>query len=237
MKTVFERTRPKAASRRCRVGKALVAACALLLALLAVLSAILTGGGKTSPGSEGTTDGATFGVIAALEGEAGMATGAEGNADSDGGDAGDDAAPPDEGVQAGAPGAEAGPVVNSEPPSPLADSASESPPAPSEGESAEAGESHEGSKNWVEDVERVWVVDKAAWTEMIPIYETVERSICNICGADITGDTSAHSKQHMLAGEGSGYHSEVIRVQTETRFVDHPEEGHWEIVSTGGHWE
>lgn len=90
---------------------------------------------------------------------------------------------------------------------------------------------------WVEETERVWVVDKAAWTEVIPLYETEERSICNICGADITGSTSAHNKQHMLAGEGSGYHSETVRVQTGTQVIDHPEEGHWEVVSTGGHWE
>lgn len=81
------------------------------------------------------------------------------------------------------------------------------------------------------------MVDKAAWTEVIPLYETEERSICNICGADITGSTSAHNKQHMLAGEGSGYHSETVRVQTGTQVIDHPEEGHWEVVSTGGHWE
>lgn len=83
-------------------------------------------------------------------------------------------------------------------------------------------------KTWVEDTEKVWIVDKAAWTETIPIYENVERSICNICGADITGSTSAHNKQHMLAGEGSGYHSEVQQVKTGEETIEHPEEGHWE---------
>lgn len=85
-------------------------------------------------------------------------------------------------------------------------------------------------KTWIEDTERIWVVDRAAWTETIPVFESVERSICNICGADITGNTSVHNKQHMLNGEGSGYHSKVIQVQTGTKTVDHPEEGHWEIT-------
>lgn len=83
-------------------------------------------------------------------------------------------------------------------------------------------------KTWVEDAEKVWVVDKEAWTEVIPVYENVEKSICNICGADITGNTSAHNKQHMLAGEGSGYHGEIQRIKVGERVIDHPEEGHWE---------
>lgn len=95
----------------------------------------------------------------------------------------------------------------------------------------------DSQKTWVEEIERIWVVDKAAWVETIPIYESLERSICNICGADITGNTSAHNKQHMLNGEGSGYHSEIQRVQTGERSIEHPEEGHWENAVIGGHWE
>ena len=41
-----------------------------------------------------------------------------------------------------------------------------------------------------------------------------ERSICNVCGADVTGNTVAHAKQHALAGEGGGDHSEWISVPT-----------------------
>ena len=92
-------------------------------------------------------------------------------------------------------------------------------------------------KTWVEDTERVWVVDREAWTESIPVYSTVEVSICNICGTDITGNTSAHAKEHMKAGEGSGHHSEVRHEITGYNNVRHPEEGHWEINITGGHWE
>lgn len=92
-------------------------------------------------------------------------------------------------------------------------------------------------KTWVEETERVWVVDKEAWTESVPVYGTVEVSICNICGTDITGSTSAHAKEHMKAGEGSGHHSEVRREITGYNTVSHKEEGHWETKIVGGHWE
>lgn len=92
-------------------------------------------------------------------------------------------------------------------------------------------------KKWVEDTERVWVVDREAWTESVPIYSTVEVSICNICGTDITGNTSAHAKEHMKAGEGSGHHSEIRQIVTGYNTVSHKEEGHWETKVVGGHWE
>lgn len=84
---------------------------------------------------------------------------------------------------------------------------------------------------------QVYVVDKAAWTETVeePVYETVERSICNGCGADITGNEGAHMKENMLAGNTAcgGYHSEVKQVQTgtDTYTINHPEEGHYETES------
>ena len=102
---------------------------------------------------------------------------------------------------------------------------------------AQGSSSQTPQKKWVEDTESVWIVDTAAWTEEIPIYSTSERSICNICGADITGNTTAHSKAHMLAGEGSGYHSEVTQMITGYNTIQHPEVGHWETRVTGGHWE
>lgn len=74
----------------------------------------------------------------------------------------------------------------------------------------------------------VYVVDKKAWTETIAVYEDVERSICNVCKADITGNTTEHGKAHMLAGEGGGYHSEWKTVQTGTETIKHPEQGHYE---------
>ena len=92
-------------------------------------------------------------------------------------------------------------------------------------------------KTWVEETERVWVIDREAWTESVPTYSTVEVSICNICGTDITGNTSAHAKEHMKAGEGSGHHSEVRREITGYETVGHKEKGHWETRVVGGHWE
>lgn len=92
-------------------------------------------------------------------------------------------------------------------------------------------------KTWVEDTERVWIIDKEAWTESVPVYGTVEVSICNICRTDITGNTSAHAKAHMKAGEGSGHHSETRQKITGYESVRHKEEGHWETRTIGGHWE
>lgn len=102
---------------------------------------------------------------------------------------------------------------------------------------AESNSPGESQKTWIEDTERIWVVDRAAWVETVPVYENVEKSICNICGADITGNTSAHGKQHMLAGEGSGYHSEIQQEKTGEKTVAHSEKGHWETITVGGHWE
>ena len=68
--------------------------------------------------------------------------------------------------------------------------------------------------------ENVMVADK--WIEYKPIYEYQERSICNVCGADITGNTTAHSKQHALAGEGGGWHSEVWEIEVGKETIEHP---------------
>lgn len=92
-------------------------------------------------------------------------------------------------------------------------------------------------KKWMEDTQQVWVEDRAAWTEQVPVYSSKEVSICNVCGQDITGNTSAHAKAHMLAGEGSGHHSEVKKTVTGYNTVNHPAEGHYETKVVGGHWE
>ena len=116
-------------------------------------------------------------------------------------------------------------------------------PAQSSGGSSDSKSGHSAPSNpapqkkWVEDTQRVWVEDKAAWSESVPVYGTKEVSICNVCGADITGNTAAHSKAHMMAGEGSGHHSEVQKVVTGYNTVNHPAEGHWETKVVGGHWE
>ena len=93
------------------------------------------------------------------------------------------------------------------------------------------------AKRWVVDYAQVWVEDSAAWTEQVPVYGIVERSVCNVCGADVTGFEAAHAKEHMMAGQGGGHHSETSQVVTGYDVVELPATGHWETVESGGHWE
>lgn len=65
------------------------------------------------------------------------------------------------------------------------------------------------------------VTIQAAYDEQVPVYEEKEFSICNVCGADITGNTTEHTKNHALAYEGGGYHSEWRQVQTGTQTIHH----------------
>ena len=75
-----------------------------------------------------------------------------------------------------------------------------------------------------------WVVDTAAWSEEVPVWGNKEIAVCNNCGADISGNTVAHGREHALKGESGGHHSEVIKVQTGTKTIYHDEVGHWESV-------
>lgn len=108
--------------------------------------------------------------------------------------------------------------------------------APTTGPAASGGESPQ-QRTWVPDFEDVWVEDAPAWDESVPVYGSVEVSICNVCGADVTGNAAAHGKQHMLVGEGSGHHSEVREVVVGHDAVHHDASGHWERVESGGRWE
>lgn len=104
-------------------------------------------------------------------------------------------------------------------------------------------------RKWVADYEQVWVpnyvtvTDQAAWDEQVPVYGYSERSICNTCGADCTGNTAAHGKQHMMNGQNAGYHTEVVQTITGYSTVHHDavthveDQGHWETRESGGHWE
>lgn len=92
-------------------------------------------------------------------------------------------------------------------------------------------------KVWVIDYAQIWVEDAGAWDEQTPVYGYVEKSVCNICGVEITGNEAAHGKAHMLAGEGSGHHTEVSQVITGYTTTHHYAVGHYETVESGGHWE
>ena len=76
--------------------------------------------------------------------------------------------------------------------------------------------------------EQVWVVDEAAYSYEEPVYETVGVVICNGCGADITNNKNTHLKEHALNDEPGGYHVESKQVQSGTKTVNVPEQGHYE---------
>ena len=76
-----------------------------------------------------------------------------------------------------------------------------------------------------------YVVDTPAWTEEVPVTQTVEWAMCTTCGADITGNAAAHIKEHALKGEATGgWKSQFKQVQTGTKTIYHEEVGHWENV-------
>lgn len=98
----------------------------------------------------------------------------------------------------------------------------------------------EHTHNWVAQYKTVNVPEQghneqvlvqAAYDEQVPITEMKAYSICNDCGADITGNTYEHVKDHMINDTGNGgYHTEwretVVGYKTvhhdavyETRYV------------------
>ena len=143
---------------------------------------------------------------------------------------------PSAGTNAGQPAATTGSTGNSGSNGGSAGKAPASQPAstPSASQPSGNGGSQGGTSqpehvhNWVAQTEQQWVQDSAAWDE--PIYSQQVRSICNTCGADITGNTTAHFKASGRNG-CSGYHSETVQVQTGT--THHDATGHYETVTTG----
>ena len=75
---------------------------------------------------------------------------------------------------------------------------------------------------------RVKVVDLKAYTYEEPVYEKQGRTICKVCGADITDNCTAHNKQHALNGEPVSYHDVWVEVQVGTKTVTVPEKSHYE---------
>ena len=76
----------------------------------------------------------------------------------------------------------------------------------------------EHTHNWVAQYKTVNVPEQghneqvlvqAAYDEQVPVTEMKAYSICSTCGADITGNTSAHVKNHMMIGDDKGgYYTE-----------------------------
>ena len=75
---------------------------------------------------------------------------------------------------------------------------------------------------------KVKVVDQKAYTYEEPIYEKQGRTICKVCGADITDNCTAHNKQHALNGEPVSYHDVWVDIQVGTKTVTVPEKSHYE---------
>ena len=93
--------------------------------------------------------------------------------------------------------------------------------------------------NWVQQYKTVhhdaqyttkYVVDQQAYDEQVPQYTQVAHDICNGCGADITNNTTAHNKAHMLAGEPGGWHTEYVSEISGYTTVHHDEVGHNEQI-------
>ena len=103
-------------------------------------------------------------------------------------------------------------------------------PSNNNGSSSNNSKPAEHKHDWVAQYKTVTVPEKghneqvlvqAAYDEQVPITEMREYSICSTCGADITGNTSAHMKAHMLNGENGNFHSEWREVVTGYNTVHH----------------
>ena len=95
---------------------------------------------------------------------------------------------------------------------------SSSKPSNNSGSSSNNSKPAEHTHNWVAQYKTVNVPEKghneqvlvqAAYDEQVPVTEMKAYSICNDCGADITGNTYEHVKDHMINDTGNGgYHTE-----------------------------
>jgi hypothetical protein len=103
-------------------------------------------------------------------------------------------------------------------------------PSNNNGSNSSNSKPAEHQHNWVAQYKTVTVPEKghneqvlvqAAYDEQVPITEMKEHSICNQCGADITGDPWGHNKQHALNYEAGGFHSEWIEEVTGYKTVHH----------------
>ena len=116
---------------------------------------------------------------------------------------------------------------SSKPSSKPSNSSNSSSSKPSNNNSSNSSKPAEHTHNWVAQYKTVNIPEKghneqvlvqAAYDEQVPITEMKEFSICNQCGADITG----RYIEHFEANDGcSGYHSEWREVVTGYKTVHH----------------
>lgn len=115
---------------------------------------------------------------------------------------------------------------SSKPSSKPSNSSNSSSSKPSNNNSSNSSKPAEHQHNWVAQYKTVTVPEKghneqvlvqAAYDEQVPVTEMKEFSICNNCGADITGFAS----EHILNGTCRRYHSELREVVTGYNTVHH----------------
>lgn len=104
-------------------------------------------------------------------------------------------------------------------------------PSNNNGSNSSNSKPAEHTHNWVAQYKTVNVPEKghneqvlvqAAYDEQVPVTEMKEFSICNQCGADITGDPWGHLEQSAVnGGNCGGYHSEWREVVTGYKTVHH----------------
>jgi len=92
------------------------------------------------------------------------------------------------------------------------------------------------------EYEDVYVVDQEAYSYEEPVYEKRVYTVCHVCDAEFDTSYSGsefweHDYQHQYAGEGSGYHNDIRRVQVGTNTVNVPEEGHYEKKLVKAAWD
>ena len=111
------------------------------------------------------------------------------------------------------------------------DTSSSSKPSNNNSSNSNSSKPAEHTHNWVAQYKTVNVPEKghneqvlvqAAYDEQVPVTEMREFSICNQCGADITGNPWGHLEQSAVnGGNCGGYHSEWREVVTGYNTVHH----------------
>ena len=115
-------------------------------------------------------------------------------------------------------------------PSNSSNNSSSSKPSNNSGSNSSSSKPAEHQHNWVAQYKTVTVPEKGhneqvlvkdAYDEQVPITEMKAHSICNQCGADITGFATSHNEQHLLNYEAGGYHTEWKEEVTGYKTVHH----------------
>ena len=115
-------------------------------------------------------------------------------------------------------------------PSNSSNNSGSSKPSNNSGSNSSSSKPAEHKHEWVAQYKTVNVPEKghneqvlvqAAYDEQVPITEMKAHDICNVCGADITNNVTAHTKAHALAYEGGGWHTEWKEEVTGYQTVHH----------------